>query len=296
MGNNQIKGGVKEKAPSTECTICGFETSSMKALKSHMEDHNKSQVNVDEVEVYDVDDKFFEEINDVDIDMYDPTATNPKTINDEIIDEELEDEYDEDEEDEDDMDEENEPEVYTLDDGPEEITLDEDVEQAEEEVCVVDPNIVDKQKIEQYKMYDKILSDSSELVNFIEDHNKIEQLQNSPLAWYSRPDGWKPTVAGELWNGTAKQIASYFKLQDIALQLSPIEKAEFHNQKVFLNWIFPQLQQRNPSKPTSTLYRLAKAKWFQLLEPQIPVETATLDDDDYDDEEEDEDDDNYDSE
>ena len=59
--------------------------------------------------------------------------------------------------------------------------------------------------------------------------------------------------------------------------LSCVTLEDVHSsQKEFLALLQPLLAEANPGKSRPGLYRLAKALWFQQLEPVIPVLTATL--------------------
>jgi len=158
------------------------------------------------------------------------------------------------------------PEEITLDDEPDEITLDEEEEGIEDITEVSRKGIYEKEQIDRIERYEAMIAKTDFVKDLIETPENVSIFRLN--AWYAQPSNWKPTKLGEVWNATVPQICFHLKLHDYPLQ----SNWSFRSWEAFDEFFTHLLENLNPGKLPSDLYKLKKAKWFQYLDPVIPQE------------------------
>ena len=70
------------------------------------------------------------------------------------------------------------------------------------------------------------------------------------------------------WYASVAQILQRFRLQDYQIPSKISNKTEFKDEAKFVEYVTPLLRSVNVRAKTSTVYILAKAKWFELMQGQ----------------------------
>jgi len=161
------------------------------------------------------------------------------------------------------------PEEITLDDEPDEITLDEGEDDIEDDIIQTE-EYHERENMEKIQNYLKMIANTDFVRDLDENQEKLQSFNQN--AWYAKPVTWKPSKMGEMWHATVSQICSHFHLKDY-----PVEPNWwFKNWDSFNEFFTEVLENINPDKPQSSIFKLKKAKWFQYLHPAIPADKHFL--------------------
>jgi len=106
---------------------------------------------------------------------------------------------------------------------------------------------------------------------FLEDmaSKTMEQFQEEPPnKIYPKLSNTNQTGKSGNWYASVAQILQRFRLQDYQIPSKISNKNEFKDEAKFVEYVTPLLRSVNVRAKTSTVYILAKAKWFELMQGQ----------------------------
>jgi len=136
----------------------------------------------------------------------------------------------------------------------------------------------DSSEIGMIKNYENMLANDDFVRNITENQDKLDTFTLS--AWYAQPLNWKPSKLGERWNATVAQLCQFYQLKDYPFKpewtFTEYDKETYEPKpwpwSKFNDFVTPLLEFKNPDTSPSKLFKLKKAKWFDVLNPHIPEE------------------------